>query len=162
MYDPTLSASVSTYLVLSLFCLSLHNLPVSLFSFCLVKPHYQTTFNSSLFSLTHTSISLCTLNLCMWFFLCRLPPSADHPWDFQWWHMVVYSAENAVYSACVLLPEWRGDTETVFILWADNPATFFFFIWVIVNLELCWKEETHTWNKTIVPPPSQKNKHNTF
>lgn len=32
MYDPTLSASVSMYLVLSLFCLSLHDLPVSLFS----------------------------------------------------------------------------------------------------------------------------------
>lgn len=65
---------------------------------CLVL-HHSTTFNSSLFSLSHASISLCTLNLSACFILFHSPSSTDHTWEPLRWHMVVYSVKNTVYSA---------------------------------------------------------------
>lgn len=69
-----LRLSVTVPLILTLFCLHLHSaylpvfsFPVFLVSLCVVMPHYPTIFNSSFFSLSHTSISLCTLNLSTFF-----------------------------------------------------------------------------------------------
>lgn len=75
--------SVSVPLILTLFCLSLRAtyLPACLSSLplCLVMPPYPTTFNSSLVSLRHTSICLCTLNLSTFFpRASRLPPLITH------------------------------------------------------------------------------------
>lgn len=67
----------------------------------LVMPHCPTAFRSSFFSLSHTSISLCTLNLSTFFFFFPVPLTS-----LRWSHTgscvmthVVYSVENTVYSS---------------------------------------------------------------
>lgn len=163
-------------LVLTLFRLNLYPstyipasllLPVFPVSLCLVMPHYPTAFHFSFFSLSHSSISLCTLNLSTFFFLFFFSfpvPLASLRWSHTGSSVmthVVYSAENTVYSVCVLfyqgererMERQSGEKETVFILCADNPARNFSKddIWVTVNLKLSWKEETQTWASIIVP-----------
>lgn len=132
------------------------SLPLSIFR---VKPHRSTVLHSSFFCLSHSSISLCTLNL-LYISSCLCRP-------FRWSHggssfmtPVVYSAENIVYSVGTLFcHRERRPTEKrrkkganwVFVL--VNPDQRFFFkdgIWVIVNLELLEKEETHAWVNVVI------------
>lgn len=106
-----LRLSVTVPLILTLFCLHLHSaylpvfsFPVFLVSLCVVMPHYPTTFNSSFFSLSHTSISLCTLNLSTFFPvpLASLRWSHTHTQDLLWWHMWFIQRKTLCTLLCVL------------------------------------------------------------
>lgn len=122
-------------LTLNLFHLGLYPTPTTFLSShfcisCLSLFNYASPSNSFKHgfllseSLSHLSISLCTLNLST-FFLCLPPPSADHTLDLLWWHMwFIQWKTQCTLPACYFITEKNEG-------WSNRKRQFAFFVLII-------------------------------